>query len=961
MIGGRRSVRGLVGAVGAIAAWAVLAMGSPIAASVPIGEGDIPQVVSTGRAEGDVAFGDARHGWRVGAGGLILATTDGGASWVRQVSPTTGSLTAIDAVSATHAWAVGRGGLLLRTVDGGSTWTRIQLDSEKDLRGVDFVDAQRGWVIEWYGAVRATADGGITWTEQTTGFRPFAALSFVDANHGFVGGGLDNGRFIWRTTDGGRSWQEVLGLPAPTSGIRALDFADARRGIAVGTNGFSFRTADGGTTWTETSTGIGVDFTGIAMVDPSNAIAVGTGRFGQAPVVPRAYRTSDAGASWVAIPTGPRGDLAAIAARPGGGFAVAAPGASTFSSSDGTTWAAPVDEARSPSTLRGLSTSGSHVVAVGDGGSVRTSRDGGVRWAESAMPVPADLRAVDSIDAKIWAVGSLRDDVVGIVHPVVLHSTDDGGSWTPIGTGLPAARRLNAVRFVDPLRGWVVGAGPAGSGAGFIAATTDGGHTWSVVAQTGPRELTSLEVIDDRLWAVGPKAYVRSDDGGETWVVAAEGTDVPIPAPSLASIDFIDGVHGWIGAADRILATSDGGITWTQLENPFGASLLHVRFTNQLEGWATGHDGSLRRTIDGGTTWSSRWIPSTRASDELTSLTIDGSGALWVTLASTVAVVPTRRPSAVELRANAPTGAKRTVTAEVTGLDTGSIESAPATPTGSVRFVQGGTVLATVPLTAAGRASVEVSSAPTAGPVVASYLGDSAFGPAPSPALLVAVRPAWYPEPSASAFVDAVNRGLRGTTLTPAQRSAEAARITTSAAARAYVADRLGDRYCAGSVGPIFRLYSGFFTRPPDTSGLTYWVGRARTGTPLTAAAAAFAGSSEFRRTYGSLSDGAYVDLVYRNVLGRQPDAGGRAFWINRLRSGTSRGAVMTSFSESSENQRKTANAVAVTSLALCLRSRAATPLELTGGANALANGVPLTTLVAEVLATGQIRPPAPD
>lgn len=424
----------------------------------------------------------------------------------------------------------------------------------------------------------------------------------------------------------------------------------------MGTNGFSFRTADGGTTWTETSTGIGVDFTGIAMVDPSNAIAVGTGRFGQAPVVPRAYRTSDAGASWVAIPTGPRGDLAAIAARPGGGFAVAAPGASTFSSSDGTTWAAPVDEARSPSTLRGLSTSGSHVVAVGDGGSVRTSRDGGVRWAESAMPVPADLRAVDSIDAKIWAVGSLRDDVVGIVHPVVLHSTDDGGSWTPIGTGLPAARRLNAVRFVDPLRGWVVGAGPAGSGAGFIAATTDGGHTWSVVAQTGPRELTSLEVIDDRLWAVGPKAYVRSDDGGETWVVAAEGTDVPIPAPSLASIDFIDGVHGWIGAADRILATSDGGITWTQLENPFGASLLHVRFTNQLEGWATGHDGSLRRTIDGGTTWSSRWIPSTRASDELTSLTIDGSGALWVTLASTVAVVPARRPSAVELRANAPTG-----------------------------------------------------------------------------------------------------------------------------------------------------------------------------------------------------------------------------------------------------------------------------------------------------------------
>ncbi|MEZ5182144.1 MAG: DUF4214 domain-containing protein [Acidimicrobiales bacterium] len=105
------------------------------------------------------------------------------------------------------------------------------------------------------------------------------------------------------------------------------------------------------------------------------------------------------------------------------------------------------------------------------------------------------------------------------------------------------------------------------------------------------------------------------------------------------------------------------------------------------------------------------------------------------------------------------------------------------------------------------------------------------------------------------------------------------------------------------------RLYQAYFRRLPDPSGYEFWVGRLRRGVSLLQVSNTFAASSEFRRTYGALSDGAFVDLVYRNVLGRAPDPGGRSYWIGRLQRGTSRGWMMASFADSSELVRRTASA----------------------------------------------------
>ena len=47
-----------------------------------------------------------------------------------------------------------------------------------------------------------------------------------------------------------------------------------------------------------------------------------------------------------------------------------------------------------------------------------------------------------------------------------------------------------------------------------------------------------------------------------------------------------------------------------------------------------------------------------------------------------------------------------------------------------------------------------------------------------------------------------------------------------------------------------------------------------------------FARSPEFIARYGALDNAEFVSLVYQNVLGRNPDAAGFAFWTRQLQAG---------------------------------------------------------------------------
>ena len=61
-----------------------------------------------------------RLGHNIGTGtGVILATTDGGATWNAQSSGSDGDLSGVAFGDATHGWVVGSGGVILATTSGG--------------------------------------------------------------------------------------------------------------------------------------------------------------------------------------------------------------------------------------------------------------------------------------------------------------------------------------------------------------------------------------------------------------------------------------------------------------------------------------------------------------------------------------------------------------------------------------------------------------------------------------------------------------------------------------------------------------------------------------------------------------------------------------------------------------------------------------------------------------------------
>lgn len=140
----------------------------------------------------------------------------------------------------------------------------------------------------------------------------------------------------------------------------------------------------------------------------------------------------------------------------------------------------------------------------------------------------------------------------------------------------------------------------------------------------------------------------------------------------------------------------------------------------------------------------------------------------------------------------------------------------------------------------------------------------------------------------------------------------------------------------------IIRLYQAAFLRPPDRAGLEFWLRRYEGGTKLTDIAASFAGSSEFQRRYGSLSNADFVKLVFQNVFGRTVDPSGLAYWTGRLDAGRSRGVALAQWSESTEYVRKMAGLVDVTALYLVMLDRMPTAQEFADAKAALAGGTTL-------------------
>jgi Ca2+-binding RTX toxin-like protein len=107
----------------------------------------------------------------------------------------------------------------------------------------------------------------------------------------------------------------------------------------------------------------------------------------------------------------------------------------------------------------------------------------------------------------------------------------------------------------------------------------------------------------------------------------------------------------------------------------------------------------------------------------------------------------------------------------------------------------------------------------------------------------------------------------------------------------------------SGDAGQAYRLYQAALDRAPEAAGLGFYIDTLAQGWQLHDIAQNFLQSPEFQANYGNLTDRAFVEQLYLNVLHRAGEESGILFHINELALGLDRAQVLINFSESPENQ----------------------------------------------------------
>ena len=97
----------------------------------------------------------------------------------------------------------------------------------------------------------------------------------------------------------------------------------------------------------------------------------------------------------------------------------------------------------------------------------------------------------------------------------------------------------------------------------------------------------------------------------------------------------------------------------------------------------------------------------------------------------------------------------------------------------------------------------------------------------------------------------------------------------------------------------VERLYTTLLDRPSDEKGKAEWAADLKNGRSAADAASGFVLSEELKNQ--NLSNGEFVDRMYRTFLDREADAAGKADWVSILDSGCSYAYILNSFAGSQE------------------------------------------------------------
>ena len=403
------------------------------------------------------------------------------------------------------------------------------------------------------------------------------------------------------TSVGHSGW--TWGSPTPQGkDLNAVTFVGAT-GYAVGDFGTALRSTDGGATWTGLPTGTFQDLDVVQEIDP-NTVIVGGGC--------AVDESSNGGASFTRVAINATDfncsdDVTGLSfSSPTTGYVEQAGGEVLFTTNGGAS-VAPKTSVPLPSSgvvgAAGLQfvspTTGFSVTGGRAGGTIQRTTDGANSWTEVGSS-PHGLNGLTFVNATTaFAVGD---------ENALLASTDGGATWTAKPLTLPAGTALQDLEHISCSDAMNCLISVADSRS--LIRTTDGGLTGSLVTP-------SAQTLSDVAFSTGANvvgvggngATVLSANGGAQFpTLVSGGSQMPVssfPSQPLRAGGTTGDAY-LLGQNGQIEATTNSGATWSVLRTPSDNEIVDAAFPTTSTGYVvTADDNVLRKTADGGTTWSS--------------------------------------------------------------------------------------------------------------------------------------------------------------------------------------------------------------------------------------------------------------------------------------------------------------------------------------------------------------------
>ncbi|MES2557366.1 MAG: PKD domain-containing protein [Bacteroidota bacterium] len=489
-----------------------------------------------------LATGDGEAGDCYSVG--VLKSTDGGATWnttglnwtVNQ-GRTISKLLMHPTNSQILIAATSNG--IYRTTDGGVNWTQTSTGSFKDL---EFMPGTPNTVYISGTIFRKSTDNGVTWTTITSGLPTTGveriAIAVTAANTAYVylliGRSSDQGLLgVYRSTDSGTAFTSQHGATGPNL-------------LGWNSNGGD----SGGQAF--------YDLSIAASPTAANTIVVGG---------VNTWRSTDGGVNWTINShwTGSgapyvHADVHAIEYLPGSGttYFVGHDGGISKTTNSGTSFTdISANLAIAQQYRIGLSTTTAGRMMTGHQDNGTNLLNGGT-WNE--------VYGGDGMDCFIDRTNN--NTLYGsYVYGDYYKSTNGGGAWTTITSGLPGGDWLCAWHQ-DPVTAATLYAG----GRTAMYRTTNGGTAWSALGTpSGSGSIVEFVIAPSNnqiIYSVKYNAVSKSTNGGTTWTNVT-GT-LPVGSASLTNVTVsnTDPNIVWVtfsgySAANKVFKSTNGGTSWT--------------------------------------------------------------------------------------------------------------------------------------------------------------------------------------------------------------------------------------------------------------------------------------------------------------------------------------------------------------------------------------------------------------